>query len=783
MVNRAVRSKNAACRLRAQALFSLGTIAIGLLALPAPAWAQNQVRAPTDEEPSEIVVTAQRRPEAIQSTPLAIAAFTGDFITRTRLSDVKDLVTYSPGFSGNSPDSYIDGLAIRGIVSNDYGIGGDPAIGIFKDGIYQGRSGSAVTALFDIERAETLRGPQGFLFGRNAISGAISVITHKPELDRLGGYLELGYGEANRFEAEGAVNVPLGGPWALRAAGYAVRADGWIDNVQAPGNDRIMGEREIAGRASLLYDNGPVRIVLTGEYERRRLDGTPYRGSNQDRAVLDTLDQALGTHIVIGGGPRSVDSDLLDPRDDGSIASLTLQADWDLGFATFTSITGYRGHHFHYDEDYDATPLPLGIYRQWQSGTYASQELRLVSPGAGRLTWSLGLSGYREKVRSRYNDEADERFVCLAGYGYASCDDLTQDLFGTAYVPSVDGMIVQVNDARSIATGLSAYGDANFQLFPSLQLGAGLRYTWDHKSFALDIPPTRSSLGNIWTFPYFTDGFIEGAKSWQGLTPRLFVRYRPGKHLNLYASLTRGYKAGGFGTFTIDPPTPVTDFGLVPAGTRPDAFAPETVWSKEVGVKGDLFNRRLQFDVAAFHYVYRDLQTNYYDTATRTQQVINVGRVRGIGVESALTVRPNRYFDLYANLTWTRTVTTGDRGCALADCGGLPNPTWASSGVATFHYPIGTSEAYLSGQWTYQGRRREAFDWRGITRREAYTAVNLRIGYRSGDRWEASLYVQNLLNALYYLGAQNGGDLSPATLWGASQPRTMGVNLRWRFGQ
>lgn len=752
----------------------------------APVMAQTvSAQSETAEEAGapEIIVTAQRRPEAIVRTPLAISSFSGDLVSHAKLDDIKDLVTYTPGFSGNSDDSYIDGLAIRGIVSNDYGIGGDPSIGVFKDGVHQGRSGSAVTSLFDIERAEALRGPQGFLFGRNAISGAISIVTRKPELDRLGGHIDLGVGETNRIEGEAAINLPLGSHWALRLAGYGVRADGWIDNAFTPGvDDRIMGQRKLAGRASLLYADGPLRITVIGEYEHRKLDGTPYRGSNADREVLDNLDQALGTQVVIRGGPRSVDSDLVDPRDDGSIAGVTAQADLDLGFATLTSITGYRGHDFFYSEDSDGTPLFLSNYAQWQHGNYASQELRLVSPGGGKLTWSVGVSGYREHVTARYRFDASEDLVCRAGFGYADCEALTQDLFGTSYVPAPGGVLADTNEARSTATGWSVYGDLNYTVLPRLELGAGLRYTWDHKRFGLNILPTPSTLGNIWTFPYFTDGFIEGAKTWRGFTPRAFVRLQATDRLSIYASLTRGYKAGGFGTFTIDAPTPVTDYGLVPTGTRPDSFEPETVWSKEVGAKGYLFGRRVQFDVAAFHYVYSNLQTNYYDTQTRTQQVINVGRVHGYGFETALTIRPNRYFDVYGNLTYTRTIKSGDRGCLLADCGGLPNPTWTTSGIATARYPFANGEAYISSEWTYRSRARQDFDWRGITQPDAYTTVNLRLGYKSNAGWEANVYVQNLFDATYYLGTVNGGDLTPANQWGVSQPRNIGINFRWRFG-
>lgn len=735
------------------------------------------------EAGGDIIVTAQRRSEAVSSTPLAIAAFgEGDIVAR-QLKDVKDLVTFTPGFSGNSDDSYIDGLAIRGIVSNDYGIGGDPSVGIFKDGVHQGRTGSVVTSLFDTERAEALRGPQGFLFGRNAISGAISLTTNKPEIGVREAHVYLSYGAFDRIEAETAINLPLGEALAGRIAFYATRYDGWVDNAYTPDvDDRLMGGSKFAVRPSLKYQQGPLQLTLVAEYERRRLDGTPYRASNEDREVLDAIGDALGTDLVVRGGKGDVDSDLTDPRDDGTIYGASLLADLDLDFATLTSISAYRRHRFFYSEDYDGTRLRLGNYTQRQRGSYASQELRLVSPGSGRLSWSAGLSAYREKVRARFTNEADEDLVCRAGYGYVDCAELTHDLHGAGYAPAADGVLVDINDAKSVNTGLSAYGDANYWLLPKLQVGAGLRYTWDRKKFAVDVLPSDSTLGNIWTFNYFTDGFINARKSWEGLTPRFYARYQANPELSVYGSLTRGYKAGGFGSFTVEAPGPIEDFSLVPAGTRPNAFAPETIWSCELGVKGSLFERRLRFDVTAFHYTYKNLQTVFFDTATRTQQVINVGRVRGHGVEAAATIRPSRYFDLSGNVTYTRTRKSGDRDCTASNCGGLPNPTWASSGVATARYPFAASEAYLSGEWSYQGRRRESYDWRGITRRPSATEVNLRLGYRTGAGWEALVFVENVFDAHYFRGAENGGDLTPANVWGVSQPRSIGAALRWRFG-
>ena len=732
--------------------------------------------------PAEILVTAQRRAEPIGTTPVAISALDERDIVTRKLDDIKGIVTFAPGFSGSTDDSFIDSLAIRGIVSNDYGIGGDPAVGIFKDGVFQGRTGSAVTSLFDIERAEALRGPQGFLFGRNAIAGAINVLTNKPRLDRTEGHVYLGYGEVNRIEAEAALSVPLGPRWAARLAGYHTAADGWVDNAFTPDrDDRLMGENRSALRGSLLFANGVLRVTATAEYERRRLDGTPYRASNDDREVLDAIDAALGGQLVIGGGPGDVDSDLVDPRDDGTVYGANVQADLELGFATLSSITAYRRHRFFYSEDFDGTPLLLGNYTQRQRGGYASQEIRLVSPGGGRLTWSAGVAGYRETVRARFTNEADETAVCVAGYGYADCEELTQDLYGSGYVPPAGGVLVDVNDARSVNIGLSAYADVNVRVLDALHVGIGLRHSWDRKTFGLNIPMSAGTLGNIWTFSYYTDGFVEAARSWNGTTPRAYLRYELQPDLSVYASITRGYKAGGFGSFTVAAPGPVEEYGLVPQGTTPDDFAPETVWSKEAGIKGRLWNGNLVFDLTGFHYVYRNLQSVYFDTATRTQQVTNVGRVHGYGVEAQATLRLARWFDVTGNATYTHTEKRGDRDCTLRDCGGLPNPEWASSGVATVRYPMGTGEAYLAGEWVYEGRARQSFDWRGVTRRHGFTEANLRLGYRSNAGWEAIAYVQNLFDARYYNGAENNGDLTPANVWGVAQPRNIGLNLRWRF--
>lgn len=218
----------------------------------------------------EVVVTATKRSESVMDVPLAITAISGEMIRETNLDDIKDLVAYTPGVTGNSKDSFIDLITVRGILTNDFGIGGDPSVGLYKNGLYQGRNGSAVTSLYDIASAEVLRGPQGFLFGRGAISGAMNIHTVKPTTEAMEGYVQVDAGERGRLAVEGAINIPVGDNLAFRLAGYHSEEDGYVKNV-FPGadNDKFIAHDKDGFRFSGLYDGDKLQVNLMLEYEDR----------------------------------------------------------------------------------------------------------------------------------------------------------------------------------------------------------------------------------------------------------------------------------------------------------------------------------------------------------------------------------------------------------------------------------------------------------------------------------------------------------------------------------
>ncbi|MGB5132009.1 MAG: TonB-dependent receptor plug domain-containing protein, partial [Steroidobacteraceae bacterium] len=203
-------------------------------ALSFPFASQAQGTPPPNQEVvglGEVIVTAQKRQQSLQDVPLSVSAFSGEFLKETRVGDIRGLVSFTPGFSGNTEDSFTDALAIRGISTNDFGIGGDPSVAVFIDGVWAGRTGGVQNAFYDIERAEVVKGPQATLFGRNAIAGAISIITNKP-VDQLEGSAELTLADYDHVEATATLNLPLNDRWYLRGSVYSLENSGFLINLQ-----------------------------------------------------------------------------------------------------------------------------------------------------------------------------------------------------------------------------------------------------------------------------------------------------------------------------------------------------------------------------------------------------------------------------------------------------------------------------------------------------------------------------------------------------------------------
>ena len=571
-----IRTPNGRAPFRKTALASAVALASGHLALgeESEAPAASPTESPTLERfIEESVVTAERRPELLGDVPLAVSVFTGEFIKDVNLDNPQQLGAFTPGLGGDSADSFIDVFQLRGIYTFDFGVGGDPSISFFKNGFYQGRNGPVITSFYDIDRVEVTRGPQGFLFGRNSIAGALNTITNRPQLGRVQGDVGVDLAEYGRVTLDGVANVPLGEQGAVRLAAYSSVHDGHVPDAFDPSRDDLIGGDTQAFRLSARRQWEATDVNAMVEHESREQSGTIYRPLAASWATFEDV-----YDVDLAGTRYESPADLADGEaDDIDILSTTLEIEHDLEWATLTSLTGYRDHDYFYAEDFDGSPLRVNHYHQDQTGDYAEQELRLVSDDDGALAWYAGVSWYRENIDVLFTTLSDEDALCAYYnyYGYHTCQDYYAYL-GYEFTPNPAGL-VEPNRVVGRYSGWAAYVDLNLALSERFDVGVGLRHTSDTKRFSNEAYEVDSDLGPYLTLGFTTDGPVEATKTWRDLAPRALLRFRPNDDWTWYASVTRGYKSGGFGSFALEPAARMAHHGRFPPRGRTRPVRPGAV--------------------------------------------------------------------------------------------------------------------------------------------------------------------------------------------------------------
>ena len=751
-------------------------------AIVSPAWSQSL---------EEVIVTATKRSESVQDVPLAITALSGEFINKVNLGDIKDLVSFTPGVSGNSQDSFIDAISVRGIRTQDFGVGGDPSAAFFKNDLYEGRNGSAVTSLYDIDRAEILRGPQGFLFGRNSIGGAFSVHTTRAEVGGgNSGYIEADVAERGHAVVEGAINLPINDNMASRLAGYYSTEDGFADN-KFSGKDLIEHDKW-ALRWSTSYERDRLGVYTTVEYESREQSGSVYRAIDEGD-IWEAFDTALGG-VPLRGSDEDIDSDQGGgDNDDADILTLGMRIDYDFDFATLTSNTGYKDHDYFYNEDYDGTPRNANNYRQDQEGDYFQQELRLTSNGDGPLGWYAGMSYYQEEIDTVFTFSADEDAMCQyygyyynSGMTFSGCADLYA-YYGSEFTSSPDGLLTETGRIKGNYEGWAAYASVEYALSDTFDIEVGLRYTDDEKEFAISVPLPESELGSYWAYGFNTAGFIKDTQSWDDLQTRVLATWHPGEDALFFASYTEGFKSGGFGSFNLSNNAAgepaLGNGGLTQAdGFLPNIFEPETVDSFELGYKDSLFDGNANVDLTAFFYEYDDLQVVVADGGASI--VDNVGAVEAWGLEGSITARLNDHFNLYLAMGYLDSEATElESICGLEDVSGCEGsslfwaPEFSGALVLDGSFPITGGAITSSFEVFWESERGGGWEDLSTTKIDAYQEMALRVAYESDDNWYAEAYVENLTDEFTWDGQNNNGGIVPSHFFGPRRPRTFGVRV------
>ncbi|WP_082701938.1 TonB-dependent receptor [Novosphingobium sp. FSW06-99] len=627
---------------------------VALIASPALAADAQPTATPgatTDAPPAEIIVTAQKRAEPLQKVPVAITVVSGDAMTRLSTNNIEDTQRLVPALTFVKGDTSLNSaLFLRGLGTVSFSIAAEPSVTSVLDGVVLARAGESFGDLYDLDRVEVLRGPQGTLFGKNASAGVINIVTKEPGKE-LGGYMDVGVFEGGEYKLKANLSGPIGDNWRAGVTGFYSDYKGniWDETTHS----KINGYQHYGVRGQLIGDVTPnLHVKLIADYRKAddqccafvigALNPTP---SASQAALQSILPPALG-----GDTRQSIQS--MPNRTEEETYGASLQADLALGTHTLTSITAWRKWNNEevrdgdwVDQLYLGNPLIHDIGPE-RSHTF-TQELRLTSPTGGFVDYVVGAFYYQAVAERTYtrNDT-----YCLATTAARQANGLIPCPADLSTIVNAVGVGVFGSTFDNVA----AYGQATWHFAPTFRLVTGLRYThdkvtaYDTRTDALNGVSGPAGIAGNFDANVAAGGTFNGTP-WTGETSannvsgKAALEYDLAPHHMFYASYSRGYKGPAFNVF----------FNMTAANTAP--ISAETSNAFEAGLKNSFANGRLIFNIDGFYTKVYNYQANYPTTVngTVTTTIINAGNVSTRGGELELLFRPNRHLTINGGYSYT----------------------------------------------------------------------------------------------------------------------------------
>ena len=591
-------------------------------------------------EIEEIIVTARRREESLWTVPGSVSAFSERQLRDLQATDMRQVQYAVPNFHFQRSDSSNAAVYLRGIGQNDSLPFVEPGVGVYIDDVYVARTQAAFVELFDVERVEVLRGPQGTLYGRNSPGGAVKLITRQPA-DEFEAYAELGTGNLNAKIYNGRISGPLSsdGRWKGKISLSGVKRDGYSENPVLGGSDG--DTNTLSFRSGLDFepsDNLDLELRWEGKFERPNRSLTPIRktpltlfpdpvGDPFNPVTYLPTEEAFGSPYVVEGTANI----LADLTTHGASFKSRWQFkdDWYL-----ESITAYRSLSWDFVLDADSTPHPVLDIPVYEDADQFSTELRVAYESDSGRSFTGGVF---------YFNDHD---IVLAGFDDASASFQFLGLFFPLISVGVPSGGYGESDQRT--RSIAAFADITFPISDTTSVEIGARYTNDEKeitrrgefffdptlSLSLDQPPFLAGVG-------FPGEYLQGEQDWNAVTPRAVLSYQPNDSVTVYGSVSRGFKSGGFP-------------GRAFAGSEFEPFDPETVWTFETGIKGRDSDNRFTYTAAYFYNDYNDLQLNGFGQDPVTGQFVslftNAASAEIQGIESVVSYRPNDRLSIDASV-------------------------------------------------------------------------------------------------------------------------------------
>lgn len=734
------------------------------IVMPVQAFAQSAGGSEADTQIGEIIVTAQRRAQNVQDVPIAITAISSEAIAETGIRDPRDLPLLVPSLSMVSGSAATaTTMFIRGVGIGDFNPNNTGAIGIYVDDVFLGANSGKLFNVFDSAGIEVLKGPQGTLYGRNTTGGAIRFSSRKPT-DDFTGDLSARYGRFNEVQLEGGVGGPLiEDKLKFRVAGTYLNRDGTTLN-------RVTGHKVNdmdmwAARGILDITPSPdvlLRVTVHGGRNSGGARQFQHRGQGVDFFGQPSF-LPNGTPTD-GFGYADTDNDIyagdydVEGKEKLDVFGVSLIGEFKLGGATLTSITAFERVDRVTIEDTDASPNNLITTLYEDHPRQFSQELRLQSDGTSNFNWIVGGFYFHDNLK---NDGAFDVFRSLR--------DPSQPLDGFDPANSI-GLLRYPYTQKTNSYAL--FGQADYKLTSALTATLGLRYS--HDKIAMDYASFFDAVGTLYPTRQFSDVTVpiidfKGEKSFDDLSWRAALNYKVGSTL-VYASFSKGYNAGGF------PGGSATDAAQV------EPFAPEKLYAYELGLKTDLLDHKVRFNLNGFYYDYKDLQVYVLDLSglLPIQRKVNAGSARIYGLEAELTVRPVRQIELFAAVTLLDTKYK-DFGAYGYSGNRLVNaPSFATSGGISFEVPLGDAGS-IKGRvdGTYVSSIFQFPDNSAIGKVDGYGLLNARLAWQSADKqYEMALWGKNLTGTKYITSYF---PLITSDQYGYNDPRTYGVQAVIHF--
>ncbi|MEH6721911.1 MAG: TonB-dependent receptor [Qipengyuania sp.] len=692
-----------------------------------------------------IIVTANRREENLQD--VAVSAATLDASTVRTIFDagaeITALAARVPGlFVESSNGRAAPRFYIRGLGNTDFDLAASQPVSVVMDDVVMENVTLKSFPIFDVERIEVLRGPQGTLFGRNTPAGIVKIDTVKPG-DEFAVDGSVSYGSFNSISADGGVTLPLApGVVSLRLSGLWQQRDNWVDNGFTGEEDAYGAYSEVAGRAQLLITPGD-RLSILGSYSIRDLDGqsTLFRANilgPGDNELNDNYDRDTVFYDAGGRNEAAYKAEIA-----------TAKVDYEADFATFTSITSWANSEGRSRGDIDGGNLVTGPgFIPFPSDTQDSidleqftQEVRIASAANGPVQWQVG------------------------GFYFDSDFDVTT--IGFDFPPPVT--VNHTNESWAV------FGQVTGEITPALKLTGGLRYTEDEKQFAV----TQTS---FISGPDAQERSVKDERiSWD-----LAAFYDVGADASVYARVASGFRA------------PTIQGRDVAFGSAPSIATSEKIMSYEAGFKSEFAGRSVRLNGAVYYYTIDDPQFTAVGGAGNLVQLVNADQGRGYGFEldSAFQITPD--FLVTAGVSWNKTeiqddtlavgicaqctvtdptVVLSGNTRALVDGNPFPNaPEWIADVTARYGVPVGNAgELFAFTDWAYQGKTNlfiyESAEFNTNNQIEG----GLRVGYAKRDgTFELAAFVRNILDADNVKG---GIDFNNNTAF-VNDPRVFGISAR-----